>query len=131
MGAWGAGSFDNDDASDWVWELEDAKSLEPVLNALEAIENGGDYLQAPDCSIAIAAAEVVAAIFGKGADSLPESLVEIAQSLSETAPGTLRSRAGAVVLRIKTDSELRDLWQESGALDEWTTAVDDLLTRLQ
>ena len=23
MGAWGTGAFDNDDASDWVYELED------------------------------------------------------------------------------------------------------------
>jgi hypothetical protein len=131
MGAWAAGSFDNDDASDWVWELEEANSIDPVLRAIESIENGGSYLQAPDCSIAIAAAEVVAAIFGKGSDNLPDSVADIAASLADSAPTTLKSRAGSAILRIKTESELRELWQESGALDEWTNELDDLLSRLQ
>ena len=131
MGAWGYGSFENDDAGDWVWELEDAKNLDPVLSAIETIENGGAYLEAPDCSIAIAAAEVVAAIFGKPSDDLPESLHEIVDGLSGSVPPTLKSRAGAVVLRIKTESELKELWSESGALDDWETQIDGLLMRLQ
>jgi hypothetical protein len=131
MGAWGYGSFENDDASDWVWELEDAKSLGPVLSAIETIENGGSYLEAPDCSIALAAAEVVAAIFGNASPDLPESLGPIAAELSGTATETLKSRAGAVVLRIKTESELRELWEDSGALAEWERGIDDLLSRLQ
>lgn len=131
MGAWDYGSFDNDDASDWVWELEDARSVEPIVAAISAIENGGDYLEAPDCSIAIAAAEVVAAIFGRGSKDLPESVAEIAAGLSGAADETLKLRAGSAVMRIKTESELRELWAESGALEEWTNNIDDLLRRLQ
>jgi hypothetical protein len=31
MGAWDFGSFDNDDVSDWAWELEEAKAIGPNL----------------------------------------------------------------------------------------------------
>ena len=27
MGAWAAGSFDNDDAADWVWELKGSDDI--------------------------------------------------------------------------------------------------------
>ena len=36
MGAWGAGSFENDDAMDWVYELEE-EGLEAVTAALKAV----------------------------------------------------------------------------------------------
>jgi Domain of unknown function (DUF4259) len=34
MGAWGAGPFENDDASDWVYELEEAPDLNFVRDVL-------------------------------------------------------------------------------------------------
>ena len=131
MGAWDYGSFDNDDAGDWVWELEEAGSLVPVVAAIEAVENGGGYLEAPVCSIAIAAAEVVAAIFGKPSTTLPESLKPVVAALEGTAEPSLKSRAAAAVLRVKTDSELKELWDDAGATAEWHRHVDDLLLRLQ
>lgn len=30
MGAWGHGPFDNDDAGDWVWELEESEDFSVV-----------------------------------------------------------------------------------------------------
>jgi len=130
MGAWGYGNFDNDEAADWVWELEDAGSLEPVISALETIENSRSEPEAFESSVALAAAEVVAAIFGRPSADFPESLVEIAQSLSASAPENLRARARAVALRIKAESELRDLWVEPGGLAAWEQVLDDLLNRL-
>ena len=64
MGAWGIGHFDNDDAGDWVWELEDSKSLAPVASAIATVEASPDYLESPDACVALAAAETIAASLG-------------------------------------------------------------------
>jgi hypothetical protein len=37
MGAWGIGNFDNDDASDWVYELEEVEDMSLVEATLETI----------------------------------------------------------------------------------------------
>jgi len=65
MGAWSHESFGNDDACDWVAQLEECNDLsfvESTLDALLAV--GDDYLEAPEASQAIAAAEVVARLRG-------------------------------------------------------------------
>ena len=71
MGAWGIGHFDNDAAGDWMLELEDAGSLAPVVDAFDEVDASLDYLDADIGSIALAAAETVAAMIGKPAKDLP------------------------------------------------------------
>lgn len=61
MGAWGADNFGNDDAGDWIYELEVSKGLSAVLPPLELVVSNDSYLESPDCCIALAASEVVAA----------------------------------------------------------------------
>ena len=61
MGAWGAGPFENDDAMDWAIDLEESGDVGFVVEALRAAESDG-YLDAPEGSVTIAAAEVVAAL---------------------------------------------------------------------
>ena len=63
MGAWGTGPFDDDNASDWVWELQEADDWRVVEQALRgaADVDATTYLEAPDGQIAWAAAAVVAA----------------------------------------------------------------------
>lgn len=69
MGAWGTGVFEDDEALDWVGGLAEAATLAPVVDALRATEASG-YLEAPTCSAALAAAEVVAALNGKAESEL-------------------------------------------------------------
>ena len=131
MGAWGIGHFDNDDAGDWVWELEDAQSLGPVEEAIAAAEAATDYLEAPDATIALAAAEVIAAALGKPADDLPESAAAVVAVLPHAPSPDLVARARAVVERVGADSELRELWEETDDFAAWQSKVADLLQRLQ
>ena len=42
MGAWGHGSFENDGAADWVYELETAEDLAVVISALKRVAEAGD-----------------------------------------------------------------------------------------
>jgi hypothetical protein len=129
MGAWGSGSFENDDAMDWVTGLTDDSS-DAVREALAPIASVGDeYLQAPDCSIAIAAAEAVAAARGNPNDALPEEVAGWVAKKPVVAPD-LVELARAAVDRVLINSELKDLWDESATPDEWRQAMGDLRKRL-
>lgn len=91
----------------------------------------GEYLEAPDCSVALAAGEVVAALKGALTPDMPDDAKECVSSLKIKAdPGTV-SLALKAVERIKTDSELKELWDESDDPAEWYAAVADLEARLR
>jgi uncharacterized protein DUF4259 len=130
MGAWGAGSFDNDDAMDWVVGLAEGSVDNVLRQALAPVASTGDrYLEAPDCSIAIAAAEAVAAARGHPAASLPEDLANWVAK-KPTVATDLVGLARAAVDRVVSKSELKDLWDESDSPDDWRAAVNELRKRL-
>jgi hypothetical protein len=130
MGAWGAGSFDNDDAMDWVIGLVEG-SGESVLRAAPASLPSGDasYLEARACSIAIAAAAAIAAARGHPAAPMPEEVTGWPKRKPVLA-GDLVVLARAAVDRIGRKSELKELWDESDSADEWHAAIVDLRRRL-
>jgi hypothetical protein len=131
MGAWGVGSWDNDDAGDWVYELEESKDLGFVIETLRAVtEPEDDYLESPICCEALAAAEVVAAGNGKPGVGLPE---EVQAWLVKVNPGIdskILGMARHAVETIGKKSELLELWEESDSLLEWQEAMADLKARL-
>ena len=128
MGAWGAESFENDDAADWSSGLEGADSFEVVRQALSVTE--APYVEAPDGSMAVAAAEVVAAALGRPSASLPDAVREwVVANGSMAEPGD-GSAALAAVFRVRSDgSELRELWNEAGS-EDWNRCLTDLSERL-
>ena len=128
MGAWGTGAFDNDDASDWVYELE-KDGLAAVESALTAAHGPGG-LEVPTDVNAIAAGEVVAAAVGRPVADLREDILELAIGLaSSVTPGHV-SRARTAVERVVAGSEIAELWGESEDEDEWRGMVQDLIRRL-
>jgi len=130
MGAWSQGSFDNDDARDWIWgELEDAEGTEPIAKAFAAVLEADDYLEAPEASIGLAAAEVVAALLGKPAAKLPDEVASWVAGKRPPESGLVKT-AQQVVQRILKVSELKDLWAESSDSAKWQQEVEGLLGRL-
>jgi len=128
MGAWGARSFENDDALDWVWELQESHDDSVVRAALGAVHGDGG-VEAPEAACACAAAEVVAAAAGAPAAWLPDEVREWVAAHGSAVTG-LRGEAHAAVQRVATGSELQQLWAEAGDA-EWDRAMADLLGRLQ
>ncbi|MBY0550965.1 MAG: DUF4259 domain-containing protein [Candidatus Obscuribacterales bacterium] len=134
MGAWDSDNFSNDDAADWLAELIDSDSLELLQGALVDVleEAPGEYLEAPECASALAAAEIVAAANGKPADEMPEEtldwLKERGREIAERVE--LLEMARRAVGRIQENSELKDLWDEADTLDEWNKVQDNLRSRL-
>jgi hypothetical protein len=132
MGAWAEGSFDNDDSRDWIEDLEDAEDISVLEEAFAAVTELGkeDYLEAPECCIAIAAAEVVAAMRKHPAAGLPEKVTAYVARIGTPPRPVLVAAALAALERIRTKSELQELWAENKNSEMWHQAVTDLESRL-
>jgi len=129
MGAWGAGSFDNDDAADFLNDLS-TKEVSDIKQILLGIEKQTGYIEAPECSVAIAAAEVIAAAKGAPPWEAPSELMEWIKERKPAVTPDLVSSALKAVGRIKTDSELKELWDEGGQLQDWDSHIENLVQRL-
>ena len=129
MGAWGTGNFENDDAADWIAELEESKTIQPLVSALQSAV-GADYLEAPEACVALVAAEVVAALKGKPAAGLPREAASWVRSHQVQINDDLVRLALQATQRVETQSELLELWQESEELNSWMATIKDLERRL-
>ena len=110
MGARGHDAFSNDHALDGVDGLLAAGDTGPVQGAL-------------------AAAEIVAAVRGKPGADLPKKLVAWQAGKSRPSDALLELARRAVA-KVMQDSELKDLWVESGNPQAWEDGVKDLQARL-
>ena len=133
-GAWDVGAFDNDDALDWVWELTESDDLAPLAQAFDEVLRSPRYIEAPSASIAIAAAEVLAALRGNPLDVLPDEVTGWVEG-RRLAPDSRMTEKAINAIRMILDeevSELAQLWADSPELaDDWRAGVEDLLRRLQ
>lgn len=129
MGAWGSGHFENDDALDYLAELDESGDEESIRMRLNAVvENAQAYRESPDCCEALVAAELIAAHFGNASPDLPEEAAKWLKGRSFTSDDValaLRALKG-----VAEDSELLELWTEVDSRDEWMTKVNDLKGRL-
>lgn len=126
------GNFSNDEATDWLYDLEETYGAELLAEAFDTIIKGEFHEQA-DCCIALAAAEMVAAAKGKPAPDLPD---EARKWLGNQETGDvnkikgLNKKAIAAVKKVQAHSELRDQWEDSDGWHSWNMVVEGLLKRL-
>ncbi len=128
MGTWDRKNFGNDDAADFVWAVKDngVSELETALKKVAEFPQD-DYLEAPECTTALSAAEVVAYMRGKPSEDFPEELKDVTpQNVEELSKLALQA-----IERITSNSELRELWEESPEYNDWLQVQEDLRRRLQ
>jgi Domain of unknown function (DUF4259) len=114
MGAWGTGSFENDDAMDWVYELEES-GVSFLKETLEAVTGTpGEYVEVRECANAVAAAEVIASLRGGSPDSLPPEVRRWLGAHRKANPDKLVPLALQALHRIRTDDdcECKNVWDE-------------------
>lgn len=127
MGAMGAGVFENDDALDFLGDLEQRSPSErahAILGALDRVVLSTDYIDAPLMCEALAGAGAVGASLNPGAAQdepyRPEWLVSggvaVDEELIEKSRQVLRR---AVRSR---DNEWWELWDEAELADEAVAA---------
>ena len=132
MGIWSPGNFDNDAAQDWLYDFgeNDFRLIDRTLAGVAGMI-AVDELDVEEACEVLAAAECVAAAAGCPPNNPPE---ELAEWLAENSPIQVKpayvEMARKAVARVLTQSELRDLWLESGEYGAWETAVTDLQSRL-
>lgn len=130
MGAWGTGSFQNDDARDWISEIEGFDGLSVVRAKLKEVATSEGSVHAPDCFRAIAAAEVVAAISGQPCSAPPEAIEKMV-AVQVTILQADRDLAREALDRVLGEqSELAQLWADSPKIDAWRASVAELRSRL-
>ena len=130
MGAWGVGTFENDEASDWVYRLEDTGDFTLVRDTLVAAAEPSGYLESATGSSALAAAEVVAAMAGRPAPDLPEEVrAWVADHRTALTPD-LRTLAIRALDQVAADSELKELWAESDESEAWADRLQELRGRI-
>lgn len=123
MGTWDSGPFDNDAASDWASDLQDAspENRAAVVRSALTLEEG--YLDVDDGQAAVAAVAVVAVISGTAVQPAdwPDFL---AGSDTLHLPDDLRDMAVTALDRVTDeDSELHGLWTDSGSNDDWDAQI--------
>jgi len=131
MGAWGTKSFENDDALDWVYELEKCNDPKIFWDAVESVIHE-EYVDSDIATEALAALEVTAAMKGKNTGELPE---EVEKWLSENKeiqlPDNFYTRAEEALNKIMgSESELKELWEESDSYKDWLDNMQDLISRI-
>jgi len=134
MGTWFVDSFGNDDACDWadgLEEVDDLSLVEKTLNAVLAI--GNQYLEAPEATAAIAAIEVIARLQGNWGERSAYSLntdMWVEEHKLQPSPSLAQKAHLAIERIIAENSELNDLWQESGEHAAWIASVTELKGRV-
>jgi hypothetical protein len=129
VGAWGTGSFDNDDATDWAAGL-DKLTPEELTGILAQAADNPEYLEAPAAYVAVAAAEVVAALGGAPAVGALPGIVHWANKHPQALTPELKPLAIRVLERVRRNSEVKDLWMEADGLNDWIAAIRELQSRL-
>ncbi|MGA2356541.1 MAG: DUF4259 domain-containing protein [Terriglobales bacterium] len=128
MPGWGTGSFENEDAQNFLAQLNSLEidALSPIL----ARAADHDYLDAPASTVVIVVAEIVAAAKGNPPQTVPNQIVEWIAKIEGSPSSQISELARSAVEKIRTNSELKDLWLEAEGLNEWSAALRDLENRL-
>jgi hypothetical protein len=104
-----------------------AVAIQEALTEVVAL-GPDDYLESPEASRAIAATELVAAMLGASAVDLPREAVEWLANAPAPDPD-LQASAIAALDRVVGNSELAELWEDSGD-DAWRAQQADLMERV-
>lgn len=151
MGAWDAGSFQNDSALDWAGGLSESGDVAAVRTTLIRVMEKRrserpsfigrllgrrvtePYLESRVACEGLAAAEIVAFWLGHPDQHFPVYLRDWARRHSDACSLEFVALARQAVSIIKTKSELKDLWEEGDGIvaPKWHAAIADLEQRLQ
>jgi len=132
MGAWGILPFENDNALDWVWQLEEAQDTSVLIDALTAVTSADPDELVEDGEEALAAAEVVAALRGKPLPELPEEVSAFVKQQGNKKPAaSLIKLAIQAVKRLGESSDLQSRWDETESAQKWADSLRNLLKRLE
>jgi hypothetical protein len=118
---------------DWVGDLGETAGPQYLAETFLRIDANAKYIEAPDCSFALAAAEVVAAARGNPATNVPPNVNIWIQRVTPNISDDLvaAGRSAVSICRDGRNSELRELWLDSQDAESWLDDTANLLERLK
>ena len=116
-------------APEWIAALLRSHSTTLVDKTLAGLIDA-EYAEADECYEALAAAEVVAALCGAPLPELPDDIAKWVEDHRKPLQSKAVETARAAVERVRTDSEIKQLWEEGEDRERFEAAVNDLLERL-
>ena len=135
MGYWGLGVFENDDAVDLLSEFEDQNSFSVLIAAIELVITD-DLVEVEDVNQAVAAIEIVAAIYESKSDSFPElenmTYQQLVSNFNNDVTNTVLSLcedAISIITRMEDNMQV-EILDNQGLLEEWLDVIDELSERL-
>ena len=128
MGAWGPGSFENDDAMDLVAELLEGDAHQR-LGSFFALADLEGYLEVPEAMKIVAAAELIAAACSFDHSRIPSEISSAIRDNSEQLKG-LAPVGLAALIRVLEESELKSLWMEGDPEGLWVKSQSRILEAL-
>ena len=129
MPGWGTGSFENDDAQNFLGRLNSVEAGD--LKQMLANAADQDYVDAPESGVVIAVAEVVATARGNPPQAVPSQVAEWVSKIEGAPSPEMSELARLAVYKVRINSELKDLWLEAEGLNEWSAVLRDLEERLR
>jgi hypothetical protein len=129
MGTWGTKPFDNDNAADWAFELEDAQSWDVVSDALRiAVEAAPSELEADQAAITIAAGDVVARGLGRiDGPVFSDEVVLFLARVPRPSAEVVALAVSAIAVATSPEGELAELWEGDPG---WLAENEQLITAL-
>ncbi len=101
-----------------------------MASAIDDVLSDAEFLEVDLCCEAIAAAELCACCAGQLPNRLPDNVDAWVQVNHHGPHADEVELAVQAVSRVRDESELRDLWDDSEDGPRWLAEVDYLLSRL-
>jgi len=132
MGTWGYNTFENDSASDWLFDLE-AEGMDLLQRSLSPKMTGNDFLDADSGVGILAAAEIIYGVLSSPREGLPDDAVKWINANKDADVACFKPLCEGQLGRVLSEqSELRQLWQENDEdFENWKTNVESLRDALK
>ncbi len=132
MSAWGVSNFENDTALDWVGKIVKQKDINGITNSIDKFVNGFNAEETTliNCSKFLTIAEILAGLLGSPAEDFPEELTDWIESKYINIEQSIIDTALEGVRLLMNESEVREMYLDSGYFSSWEKAQKNLMKRL-
>jgi hypothetical protein len=132
MGAWGFKHFENDSASDWLYDFSENSTIAFLVETLESILED-KYLDSDTSSAGLAAIESITLIKGESSEDIEELEGVKIKDIESVLNIDIYKKCIIAIDRIlsKENNELYELWEESESFEDWKKEVEYLRDRIR
>ena len=132
MSAWGISNFENDTALDWVGKIVKQKDINVITNSIDKFVSGFNAEETTliNCSKFLTLAEILAGLLGSPAEDFPEELTDWIESKYINIEQSTIDTAIEGVRLLMNESEVREMYLDSGYFNSWDKAQKNLIKRL-